>query len=261
MCSDFLYGFVWKYSNSENTQVLRSMYSCLHVKFMLFLSDIKIKVKEIPLQALTGPEGSTRLRLPDFKTIGTRSWQGCQPYAPAAFTPGYIPGVKAVSQPQGHSATGRIMSMNKSSETIGNRTRNLPVCSAVPQPLHHRVPLSDINETWIFSTDFRKILKFQISWIFIQWESSYFVRANGQTDTTKLKLAFAIFRLCLKNGELSTCWAPVTFSWLSAHKPSSCIDYHNTVTVTSFSIPCINVLYKCEPTTAHIIITSSLFIN
>jgi hypothetical protein len=28
-------------------------------------------VKAIPLQALTGPEGSRRLRLPDFKTIGT----------------------------------------------------------------------------------------------------------------------------------------------------------------------------------------------
>jgi hypothetical protein len=33
------------------------------------------------------------------------------------------------------------MSMKKSSETIGNQTRNLPVCSAVPQPLHHRSPL------------------------------------------------------------------------------------------------------------------------
>jgi hypothetical protein len=29
------------------------------------------KVKAITLQALTGPEGSRRLRLPDFKTIGT----------------------------------------------------------------------------------------------------------------------------------------------------------------------------------------------
>jgi len=27
--------------------------------------------KAIPLQAWTGPEGSWRLRLPDFKTIGT----------------------------------------------------------------------------------------------------------------------------------------------------------------------------------------------
>jgi hypothetical protein len=29
------------------------------------------KGKAIPLQSLTGPEGSSRLRLPDFKTIGT----------------------------------------------------------------------------------------------------------------------------------------------------------------------------------------------
>jgi hypothetical protein len=29
------------------------------------------KLKAIPLQPLTGPEGSRRLRLPDFKTIGT----------------------------------------------------------------------------------------------------------------------------------------------------------------------------------------------
>jgi hypothetical protein len=32
------------------------------------------------------------------------------------------------------------MSMKKSSYTIGNLTRGLPVCSAVPQPLHHCVP-------------------------------------------------------------------------------------------------------------------------
>jgi hypothetical protein len=31
----------------------------------------EVKGKAIPLQALTGPEGSRRLRLPDFKTIGT----------------------------------------------------------------------------------------------------------------------------------------------------------------------------------------------
>jgi len=28
----------------------------------------------------TGPEISNRIRLPDFKTIGTYQWQGCQPY-------------------------------------------------------------------------------------------------------------------------------------------------------------------------------------
>jgi hypothetical protein len=34
----------------------------------------KLNSKAIPLQAWTGPEGSRRLRLPDFKTIGT--WSG-----------------------------------------------------------------------------------------------------------------------------------------------------------------------------------------
>jgi hypothetical protein len=43
--------------------------------------------KAIPLEALKGPEGSRRLKLPDFKTIGTCRWQGCQPYAPVTFTP------------------------------------------------------------------------------------------------------------------------------------------------------------------------------
>ena len=32
---------------------------------------VKGKCKAIPLQAWTGPDGSRRLRLPDFKTIGT----------------------------------------------------------------------------------------------------------------------------------------------------------------------------------------------
>jgi len=33
--------------------------------------QVSKKGKAIPLQAWTGPEGSRRLRLPDFKTIGT----------------------------------------------------------------------------------------------------------------------------------------------------------------------------------------------
>jgi hypothetical protein len=48
---------------------------------------VEVKGKAIPLQAWRDPEGSRRLRLPDFKTSGTWRWQGCQPYAPAAFTP------------------------------------------------------------------------------------------------------------------------------------------------------------------------------
>ena len=45
------------------------------------------KGKAIPLQSWTDPEVSRSLRLPDFKKISTLRWSGCQPYAPAAFTP------------------------------------------------------------------------------------------------------------------------------------------------------------------------------
>jgi len=40
---------------------------------------LKSKIRAIP-------EGSRRLRLPDYEAIGTWKWQGCQPYAPAIFT-------------------------------------------------------------------------------------------------------------------------------------------------------------------------------
>ena len=39
--------------------------------FIKNLGNGKDKGKTIPLHAWTGPEGSRRLRLPDFKTIGT----------------------------------------------------------------------------------------------------------------------------------------------------------------------------------------------
>ena len=43
----------------------------------------KCKGKAVSKQAWTGSEGSRRLRLPDFKTVGTWRRKGCQPYAPA----------------------------------------------------------------------------------------------------------------------------------------------------------------------------------
>jgi hypothetical protein len=38
-----------------------------------------------------------------------------------------------LSRPQGHSAAGRIRSIEKSTDLIGNRTHNIPACSIVPQ--------------------------------------------------------------------------------------------------------------------------------
>jgi hypothetical protein len=37
--------------------------------------------------------------------------------------------VKRLSRPQGHSAAGRIRSVEKSNDLIGNQTRDLPACS------------------------------------------------------------------------------------------------------------------------------------
>jgi hypothetical protein len=99
--------------------------------------------KAIPLQALTGPEGSMRLRLPEF--LRQSAHEDGKVVSPTHRPP--LPqelflvliSVRG-SRSQGDSVAGRMMSMKNSSDTIANRTRDLPVCSAVPQPLCHRVP-------------------------------------------------------------------------------------------------------------------------
>jgi hypothetical protein len=86
--------------NRKVIKTFASLPPCLYVIlcknnaliFRTFFSYELVKGKAIPLQALTGPEGSRKLRFPDFKTIGTGRWQGCQLFAPVAFIRGNIPG-------------------------------------------------------------------------------------------------------------------------------------------------------------------------
>ena len=63
----------------------------------------------------------------------------------------------------------------------------------VPLLVKNPLFLSDFNDTWIFSTDIRKILECQISLRSIQWEPSCSVRTDGQTDMRKLIVAFRNF--------------------------------------------------------------------
>ena len=74
-----------------------------------------------------------RLRSRIFLTSGTTRVVGHQPYAPAAFTPGEIPGthfLEAESTP-GHMVPS-VATEKIPSDTTGNRSRDLPTCSTVP---------------------------------------------------------------------------------------------------------------------------------
>jgi hypothetical protein len=48
--------------------------------------------------------------------------------------------------------------MKNSNDNIGNRSRDLPVCSAEPQPLRHRVPLYDKEKRKIFVAEWKEVI-------------------------------------------------------------------------------------------------------
>ena len=71
LCEAVRVQFSDPYKNVGKTKVL---YNFKIVSVLTFLKIVLSIVKAIPLQAWTGPDGSRRLRLPDFKTIGTWRW-------------------------------------------------------------------------------------------------------------------------------------------------------------------------------------------
>jgi hypothetical protein len=98
-------------------------------------SHVKGKGKAVPLQAWSGPEGSRKLRFTDFMTTAQDGGKVVSLTHRPPLPPGNTPGThfcKRLSRPQGHSATGRIMSLKNSSDTSGKRTRDLPICCLVP---------------------------------------------------------------------------------------------------------------------------------
>ena len=113
--------------------------------------------KTIPLQSWRGHENSRRLKLPDFKTISTWMWYGCQHSATAVLNPckysWYSFPLEAESTP------GAIVRQEwlcqwkiPIRKSIGNRTRDFPACSAVRQPTapplipHYRINATNFGE-------------------------------------------------------------------------------------------------------------------
>ena len=88
--------------------------------------------------------------------------------------------------------------------------------------------LPDFNETWIFSTDFRKACELQISWNSVHWEQRYFMRA-GRTDgrrvLTKLTVAFRNFESPLRILTMAVCVV-----WPTGKNPR-CKDPYNSCLV------------------------------
>ena len=75
-------------------------------------TNIRIKGKSVPLQARSGPEGSRKLKFPDFVTIAQDGGRLSALRTGCFLPPGNTPGThfcQRLSRPQGHSATGRIM--------------------------------------------------------------------------------------------------------------------------------------------------------
>jgi hypothetical protein len=90
----------------------------------LWRYEVKLKVKQ---KACYKPRGFQQVEAPRLggKVISPTH----RPSLPPGGTPGsnfYY----TLSRPQGHSAAGRIMSLKNLTDPIGNRTRNLPACSA-----------------------------------------------------------------------------------------------------------------------------------
>jgi hypothetical protein len=90
----------------------------------------KSKGKAVPLQAWSGPEVSRKLGFPDFMTTAQDGGKVVSLTHQPPLPPGNTPGTHfcwRLSRPQGHSATGRIMSM-KNNQMVMFRERMAGYC-------------------------------------------------------------------------------------------------------------------------------------
>jgi hypothetical protein len=64
----------------------------------------------------------------------------------------------------------------------------------------HLLFVSEFSKTSIIATDFRKVLKYKISWKSVQWEPSCsMLTSDGQADLTQPVVPFRNFAYAPKN--------------------------------------------------------------
>ena len=111
----------------SNTHIIRSTQNCNYSLRYCAATSLKygqawprwreVKCKAVPLQAWSGPEGSRKLRFPDYMTTAQDGGKIVSLTHRPPLRPGNAPGThfcKRLSRPQGHGAIGRIMSMKNS---------------------------------------------------------------------------------------------------------------------------------------------------
>jgi hypothetical protein len=100
--------------------------------------SVKVKKVKLSLQQAVEAHRVVRHWGPAFSRQSAYRWRWvCQPYAPAAVIlqeDSWYSFLLEAESISGHSAAGRIRSIEKSNYLNGNRIRDLPACSMVPQP-------------------------------------------------------------------------------------------------------------------------------
>ena len=115
---------------SQQSPSMLSLNDDKNLKLFTYRHSVaKVKVKVISQQAEVAEGVSGRVRPRIFLTFGITRVVGRQPYAPAAFIPGEIPGThfQRLSRRQGSWFCRKIPSDN-----TGNRSRVRPTSSAAP---------------------------------------------------------------------------------------------------------------------------------
>jgi hypothetical protein len=105
---------------------------------------------------------------------------------------------------QGHSAGGKVMSMKNSNGTIGNQFRDLPVCSAVPRPLRHRVGPPPIRGSTEFANEWNQysylvvteVISMKLG-IWLSFVKILKFRAGGVLTPQTIPISTPVWRCCL----------------------------------------------------------------